>query len=238
MLEKNSDFWFKNILLSLGIFTRTIGIIKLIICLGILGILFYFSKEIIQGENIAFDESFLLKLHQYTNSELNAVMLFITRLGNPETIITLVVVTLAILSSKKYLIEAKIFAVGCLVAEILGVGLKFLFGRSRPELWTRLISETSFSFPSGHALGSLFVYGFIAYLLAQAYPNFSKLIYIFSGILIVTIGFSRLFLGVHWPSDIIAGYGLGFIWLMICLTFLRLQISNFPEQKISNPPSS
>jgi membrane-associated phospholipid phosphatase len=86
-----------------------------------------------------------------------------------------------------------------------------------------LISEKSFSFPSGHALGSMVLYGFIAYELATHYPRLSKVIYSFTVILIAAIGISRLYLGVHWPTDIIAGYGVGFLWLMICITMLKLQ---------------
>lgn len=67
------------------------------------------------------------------------------------------------------------------------------------------------------------LYGFLAYLLATRYPNSAKIIYSLAIILIAGIGFSRLYLGVHWPTDVIAGYGVGFIWLMICITMLKLQ---------------
>ena len=111
----------------------------------------------------------------------------------------------------------------CLGGLILNTGLKLFFSKPRPELWHRLISEKSFSFPSGHALGSMVLYGFIAYELATHYPHLAKVIYSLTVILIAAIGISRLYLGVHWPTDIIAGYGVGFLWLMICITMLKLQ---------------
>jgi membrane-associated phospholipid phosphatase len=95
--------------------------------------------------------------------------------------------------------------------------MKLFFAKSRPELWTRLISEHSFSFPSGHAVGSMVVYGFIAYILAKELPTYRRYVDAVSSILIIAIGFSRLYLGVHYPTDIIAGYGVGLLWLITCL---------------------
>ena len=67
------------------------------------------------------------------------------------------------------------------------------------------------------------LYGFIAYLLATHYPRYTKVFYILAVIATTAIGLSRLYLGVHWPTDIIAGYGVGFLWLMLCITMLKLQ---------------
>ena len=99
-------------------------------------------------------------------------------------------------------------------------------------LWRSPITETSYSYPSGHALGSTILYGFLSYLLATRYPQFSWLIYALAGILIFAIGLSRLYLGVHWSTDIIGGYCIGFLWVMLCITMLRLQkIIKIIEQK-------
>ncbi|BCL39129.1 hypothetical protein NSMS1_55760 [Nostoc sp. MS1] len=150
-------------------------------------------------------------------------MLFITNLGNPQTVVIVAGVTLLLLWWRRYREDAKIFVLVCWGALILNTGLKLFFSKPRPELWHQLISEKSFSFPSGHALGSMVLYGFIAYELATAYSHVAKVIYSFTVILIAAIGLSRLYLGVHWPTDIIAGYGVGFLWLMICMTMLKLQ---------------
>ena len=72
-------------------------------------------------------------------------------------------------------------------------------------------------------MGSLVLYGFLTYLLATYYPKLSKVIYSLAVILIAAIGLSRLYLGVHWPTDVIAGYGVGFLWLTTCITMLKLQ---------------
>jgi membrane-associated phospholipid phosphatase len=113
------------------------------------------------------------------------------------------------------------FTIACFGALVLNSGMKVFFAKARPELWTRLIPETSFSFPSGHALGSIVLYGAIAYLLAQQTPKKSRLFYGMAIVIVTAIGFSRLYLGVHWPTDILAGYGVGFLWLMTCTILLQ-----------------
>jgi membrane-associated phospholipid phosphatase len=200
-----------------------IGIFGLPTCLLILFVLAKLFKEVLEREAFNFDKSWLLWIHQFANPSLDSVMLTITQLGDPIFVSIVVAVSLAILWWRRYLQEVKIFVIACLGGFILNTGLKLFFSKPRPQLWDRLISETSFSFPSGHALGSLVVYGLLAYLLANHYPKFSTVIYSFAVILIAAIGLSRLYLGVHWPTDIIAGYGVGFLWLMMCIAMLRLQ---------------
>jgi membrane-associated phospholipid phosphatase len=68
-------------------------------------------------------------------------------------------------------------AIACAGGTALNIGLKLAFGKLRPQLWTQFICETSSSFPSGHALGSLVIYGFLAYLLATLFRRFALVIY-------------------------------------------------------------
>ncbi len=67
------------------------------------------------------------------------------------------------------------------------------------------------------------LYGFLAYLLGNYFPQYARVFYLIAAILIAAIGLSRLYLGVHWPTDIIAGYGVGFLWVTFCITMLKLQ---------------
>jgi membrane-associated phospholipid phosphatase len=101
------------------------------------------------------------------------------------------------------------------------LGIALTFARPRPLLWPRLIQETSYGFPSGHALGSIVLYGFLAYLLVRRYPGQGRSIYGMAAGLIGAIGFSRLYLGVHYPTDILAGYAVGWLWLMVCVFVLQ-----------------
>ena len=117
------------------------------------------------------------------------------------------------------------FTIVCAGGVLINQVMKLFFTKPRPELWPRLITETSFSFPSGHAVSSIVVYGFIAYILAKEMQQHKKYVYTAANLLIIAIlfqrgyanGLSRLYLGVHYPTDVIAGYGIGFLWLITCL---------------------
>ncbi|MDD1427889.1 phosphatase PAP2 family protein [Dolichospermum sp. ST_sed9] len=223
MIQQISNFWLRYIHPRLAPLIATIGIVGFAICLLILFVLAKLAEEVLEGDTFAFDTTFLLWLHHFANPNLDHLMLFLTNLGNPITVVIVAGITVLLLWWRSYREEAKVFILACLGGLILNTGLKLFFSKPRPELWESLIAEKSFSFPSGHALGSMVLYGFIAYELATHYPHLSKVIYSLTVILIVAIGISRPYLGVHWPTDIIAGYGVGFLWLMICITMLKLQ---------------
>jgi membrane-associated phospholipid phosphatase len=191
--------------------------IWLIVYLAILGIIAWLCTEVWEKEAFSLDRSLLLWIHQFANPQLDRVMLFITSLGNPGMVVTIFISTIAWLVMKRQYTDGIRFTVVCAGGVIINQVMKLFFAKPRPELWTRLISEHSFSFPSGHAVGSMVVYGFIAYILAKELPIYRTYIYAAASILIIAIGFSRLYLGVHYPTDIIAGYGIGFLWLATCL---------------------
>lgn len=223
MLRQISNLWLRHIHPRLAPLIATIGIVGLASCLLILFVLAKLAEEVLEREAFAFDTNFLLWLHQFANPNLDHLMLFVTNIGNPSTVVIVAGVNILLLWWRRYREEAKFFVLACLGGLMLNTGLKLFFCKPRPELWHQLISEKSFSFPSGHALGSMVLYGFIAYELTTQFPSFAKVIYSLTVILITSIGISRLYLGVHWPTDIIAGYGVGFLWLMICITMLKLQ---------------
>lgn len=186
-------------------------------------ILAQLSEEVWEREAFSFDTTILLWIHQFANPFLDRLMAAITQLGNPSIVIPLTFIIFGLLWYFRQRQAAKIFGLNCLGGAILSTGLKLTFSKTRPQLWSSQVTETSFSYPSGHALGSVVLYGFLAYLLANYFPKLGKLIYGGAGLLIMLIGFSRLYLGVHWPTDVIAGYSVGFLWVITCIALLRLQ---------------
>jgi len=96
---------------------------------------------------------------------------------------------------------------------------KELVRRPRPEFAVPLVEETSWSFPSGHSMSALVVYGMLAYVLAVGFSLGRWRPAVFGGLalLILGIGCSRVYLGAHWPSDVVAGFAGGTIWLACCI---------------------
>ena len=191
-------------------------------CLGLLALFGWLSQEVLEKEAFGFDTTILLWLHQHSNSSIDGLMLTITKLGNPEFVVVLVTISFSLLLWYKRVWAAQILFLTCLGGLILNQGLKLVFAKPRPQLWTPLIVEHSYSFPSGHALGSSALYGFLAVLLASQYPRYRLGIYSIAVVIVGSIGLSRLFLGVHYPTDIIAGYAVGLLWLIACVGILQM----------------
>ena len=221
-LKKLVSFWRNNIHQPITTLVATVGTVGLAICLSIIFIVSHISDNVLDREAFEFDRTILLWIHSFANPILDRVMYYFTRLNDPDTAFIVATVVISILIWKRFYAEARIFAIACFGGIVLSYGLKAVFGKVRPDLWESAIVDTSYSYPSGHALGSTILYGFSAYLLAIHYPRFAKFIYPLAVLLICTIGFSRLYLGVHWPTDIIGGYGIGFLWLTFCVTMLKL----------------
>ena len=100
------------------------------------------------------------------------------------------------------------------------MGLKVLFERERPPFRDRFIDETTKSFPSGHSMGSLICYGLLAYVLVLVLRRAWVRLLAVSGlsVLVLAIGFSRIYLGAHYVSDVVGGYAVGGVWLAACIT--------------------
>jgi membrane-associated phospholipid phosphatase len=100
---------------------------------------------------------------------------------------------------------------------LLNTGIKSIFHRARP-MYASEFPVSSWSFPSGHAMDSLIGYGLLAYCIAARFPRMRRGIYAAAITLIILIGFSRIYLGVHFLSDVLAGFTAGTVWLIVCVT--------------------
>lgn len=117
-------------------------------------------------------------------------------------------------------------------AQVIVLALKYALGRARPSTGYAAVDE--FSFPSGHAMQSMVVFGFLAFLLGHRKPGWQQAIFAFvAAAIALLVGFSRLYLGAHWFSDVVASYGLGIAWIaLLSIAYIH----HFHERAIRATP--
>jgi len=150
---------------------------------------------------------------------LTNIFTWITLLGKSQVILVFIFISVTVLwlwQKKYYILPLFIAVTGSEAFTYLG---KLAFHRPRPEM--AVYAEHSFSFPSGHATIAVAFYGFVGYLFMRFAQNWNRKVNIFftTILIIIAIGFSRVYLGVHYISDVWSGYLVGAIWLIIAISF-------------------
>ncbi|OTN75126.1 hypothetical protein A5886_000196 [Enterococcus sp. 8G7_MSG3316] len=149
--------------------------------------------------------------------------LWVTKFANPITIILLFLVVLAVFLINKYYAEALWLGLGTIgIAGLFNPLIKLVFLRERPTL-EHLVVETSSSFPSGHSTGSMVFYGSLLLLIPILFKQsfWQWTLRILLGVLIALIGISRIYVGVHFPSDVLGGFCVGLSWLLLTYPYYR-----------------
>jgi len=157
---------------------------------------------------------------------LTNIFTWVTLLGKNQVILVFIFISVAILwlwNKKYYILPLFIAVIGSEAFTYLG---KLAFHRPRPEM--AVYTEHSFSFPSGHATVAVAFYGFLAYLFMHSARSWNRKVNIFfiAILLIIAIGFSRVYLGVHYVSDVWSGYLVGAMWLIIAVSFSEWLVHN------------
>ena len=180
---------------------------------------FYPNTDII----VNFDNSLTNLIKYNTSSGMINFFKFVTTLGNPSTISIFAGTLIIILFLRKQYLEVVYALINTIViAAGMNQILKFLFARPRPS-GNHLVEASGYSFPSGHAMGSMLFYGTLAFICfyyfrrKTLYKRLSLLLFI----LPIFIGISRVYLGVHYPIDIIAGWCCGLGWLLFSFPIYR-----------------
>ncbi len=178
------------------------------------------------GMFASLDNSILQFIYGARGPMLTKVFLALTFLGGAPVILPITVLLAIVLFYKKEFAYFLLFMGTMFGGAAFAFLLKILVHRARPSFFP-LVSEDSFSFPSGHATLSIAFFGLIAYLATGAVKTRTARINIFFIwlFLVFGIGLSRLYLGVHYPTDILAGYLTGFLWLCLGIGFFE-QLGN------------
>lgn len=187
----------------------------LIIIFLILGFMVRNSKE-----GILFDMAILNAIHESPNDNIFIFMKIISFLGSGTFLIGLIIIIVIYNFIKKNYYISKLLLASTLGSYVLNFILKSIVNRTRP-LDFFLVDQGGLSFPSGHSMVAASMYLTIAYILSDKFKDKKKIIYFASVIIILLMGISRLFLGVHWPTDIIGGYIMGYILYRLIINTIK-----------------
>lgn len=200
---------------------KYIKIILLIISLLIFGTI---TILLLNGNIVKFDD-YIFKhcVEGIRSNTLTNIFNFITFFSGVAFII---ITTLLILFLTKNRIFATYMTLNVILCFLMNQGLKLLFARPRP-VDINLITESGYSYPSGHSMMSMAFYGLLIYFINRSkLGNWKKYILsILLSILVLLIGFSRIYLGVHYASDVIAGFSLSFAYLIIFTSYINKKTS-------------
>ncbi|MGM0898995.1 MAG: phosphatase PAP2 family protein [Bacillota bacterium] len=181
------------------------------------------AEEMLEQELVVFDAVIIQLLEAIGSGGMDTAMFIITELGSVWFLVLMSIGVLWILGVRmrdRWGVLFFIIAVGG--GSLLTLLLKHLYNRERPSI-NETIDAVGYSFPSGHSMGSLIFYGFLIYLVIRTRQKpWLQWISVYGlGILIILIGISRIYLSAHYPSDVLAGYIAGTIWLVLNLVALE-----------------
>jgi len=200
--------------------------------LAIIGFLaIKFASEVLEGETFAIDRGLMLALRHAGHPDipigpawLNAAMQDITAIGGTTGLTLLTLVITGFLLFLRKFATAGFVAASIAGGAVLSFALKAIFVRARPDVVPHLVVVDTSSFPSGHAMNSAIVFLTLGALLTRTQKDRAVRIYLIAVAILLTllVGFSRVYLGVHWPSDVVAGWVVGAGWATLCLAVARL----------------
>lgn len=187
-------------------------------------IIFLITSKVILGKELFIDQvAYYFFVEKLRNDKLTAFMKLVTKLSNPEVMIVIAIISIIICIQ---FIKNKKLSLGIILnlggITLINQLLKLIFKRERPSGY-RLIEMAGYSFPSGHAMASLAFYGMLIYIVKRLVKNKILKILLISVniVIIVLIGVSRVYLGVHYLSDVLTGYSISVIYLFVTTKLLN-----------------
>lgn len=184
-----------------------------------LSIFIFILINVLDGNTGNFDNNVYNAVISLKSNFITCIVRIITRFGDAEMLILIAIICLIFIKNKKI--------GGSIAINLASVGLinhilKEIIQRPRPPIELRMVEESSFSFPSGHAMASMAFYGLIIYFISKNMKNnkLKKVICIILSILIFLIGTSRIYLGVHYATDVLAGFAISIVYLILYITFV------------------
>jgi membrane-associated phospholipid phosphatase len=179
--------------------------------------------EEVAEDDTGLDNRIAEELHEHATGPLTEFFEAVTTLGNGIVLAGVTAIAAYLLARRRHFREAVLMVLAYVGAEVLSYSLKLAFRRDRPFFTDPLATLSTYSFPSGHATVSVAVYGALSLVLLRRLTGPARVVCLAAAVLLVSlIGFSRLYLGVHFFSDVLAGFSVGLAWLALCVVVLDL----------------
>jgi membrane-associated phospholipid phosphatase len=166
------------------------------------------------------DRRITLAVRGFQTPARDALARSVTSLGDARFLVVSCLATVAVLYAQKHRVSGLLFAGSVVGGWALETLFKISFNRSRPDLWPALVAEKTPSFPSGHATMTVVFFGGIAALVfhlskSRLHRSASVLA---AAAIILSVGWTRIYLGAHWMTDVVAGFLVGLFWVVVCAT--------------------
>lgn len=214
--------YIRKSLAALALFTVELVFIWAIFLTCIL-VFFFLSREILAGGDLHFDDRAFAWADSFGSANFTKVMVVVTFFASRHFItvvsLGLIFYFLFVRRHKWYSLKVPVIALGSITLNLI---LKFFFNRPRP-LVPHLVDSSGLSFPSGHAMVSASFYGLLIYLVWHHVQTrwLRNVLMVLMVAMVVLIGFSRVYLHVHYATDVMAGFAAGFLWVIIAIFALR-----------------
>jgi undecaprenyl-diphosphatase len=179
------------------------------------------ANAVRQGELDDIDTRIAIAIHTHPSVALDMLAIAFTLIGSGPVLIASVVAVCYWSYRRGRRSYILIVIANCLIAMILNPLLKLYFERARPTLFEVIARPDTYSFPSGHSMSAVSVYGVLAAVVIALRPSAKPISVIAALILIVGIGLSRVYLGAHWPMDVVAGWASGIPFLVTTVHLLH-----------------
>lgn len=184
------------------------------------------AEEIHEAESLHFDDALLLRMHAMASPALDAFFVLLSKLGYQWGVIPLDVLIVVVLLIARRWRKAAFATTAFIGSALLNLASKQMFQRDRPSLWESVAPESTFSFPSGHAMGSMtlaLTVVFLAWNTRWRWPVVAAAL-----LFVPLVGLSRVYLGVHYPSDILAGWCAALVWVVGVHTVMFRKLWSLP----------
>ncbi|HET7228826.1 MAG TPA: phosphatase PAP2 family protein [Longimicrobium sp.] len=198
-----------------------VGVALILLSVAAFGAL---ADEVMEGDTLAMDNAVLLWMNRHASPALTGFALDVTALGAGAVVWLVAIVASVFLWSSRHRWSVVLLWVSIVGSGLINSTMKMFFERPRPQLFPWRVPYAGLSsFPSGHSMGSMVFYTTLAYLVARLVDSrfLRRFVFVLAGVIVTLIGLSRMYLGVHYPTDVLAGFAMGLAWASFCALMME-----------------